>query len=235
MEIVYYDREEFEKEFSSFEDTLLKHGGIPGVIRKGTTIGDANIAIPHTSYYIKRGIAKLSLINEEGAEHILFFFGKGGIYPVTRLEETLTMEIYLHLVAVTDLEVITFPSSRIIEMNGQDNALFAAALDHYVRYANTLLYKLLMNTYNDSAKCVSSFLYLYAHHSFLPSGGTIDLTQEQVGQIIGLSRAQVTRILNTLRGEGIIQTSHSKIKVLDMERLRDFCPEIVDDDRFIDN
>ena len=222
----------FAKEFSSFADTILEHGGVSSIIRKGTIIQDANVPIPHTSFYIKKGIAKLCLINEDGSEHILFFFGKGSIYPVTRLEESLTMESYLHLVAVTDLEVITFPAGRIMEMNGPNNELFGAVMDHYVRYTNVLLYKLLMNTYNDSAKSVSSFLFLYSRHNEVTDGHSIDLTQEQVGQIVGLSRAQVTRILNTLRKEGIIQTSHSKIKVLDTERLRDFCPEIVDDDSF---
>lgn len=222
----------FAKEFSAFADVISEHGGVPGLIRKGTIIQEANGVVPHTSFYIKKGIAKHCIINEDGSEHILFFFGSGSIYPITCLKDPLTMENYLHLVAITDLEILSFPTSRILEMNGSDNKMFEAVIDHYVRYVNILLYKLLMNTYNDSAKSVSSFLYLYSHHNQVPDGQSIDLTQEQIGQIIGLSRAQVTRILNALRTEGIIQTSHSKIKILDSARLRDYCPEIVDEDGF---
>lgn len=217
----------FVDDFKPYEDLMLKHGGIRASIRKNTVIKDAN-SLAHVSYYIKSGFAKLVMTNEKGIEHIVFFVGEGSMYPITRFNALLTMEPYLDLIAVTDLEVIAFQGERILDMLQESREMTGAVIDHWVRYTNLLMTKLLLNSYSNSIMCVSSFLYLYAlqRHDL---NQVISLTQEQVGQMVGLSRVQISRVLTTLRNEGLIQTSNNQIKILDMDRLQERCSDITQD------
>lgn len=214
-------------DFSPFEDLFFEQGGVETVIPKGVTLDDANAALPRTTYYIKKGVAKLSIINETGAEHILFFMGQGSVYPINNLDDCFSMEVYVSMTALTDLEVISIFGENVEKMIAENGEFALAVTEHYMRYVNTLLTKILFNSYNDSTRCVPSFLYLYAASS---PENMVDLTQEQIGQILSLSRPQVVRVLNKLRTLEIVATRRGKLKVLDMERLRELCVSVVDDE-----
>lgn len=41
------------------------------------------------------------------------------------------------------------------------------------------------------------------------------MTQEQIGDALGLTSVHVNRSIRTLRGEGLIQTSRSAVRILD--------------------
>lgn len=215
-------------DFTSCREILLEYGGQKKLIPAGTILYDANTA-PHKSYYIDKGIAKLSSINENGNEMIMLLLGQGAIYPVTQLDASLfSLETHLHLTAITDLEVITFPSADIVDMMQANRKMILAVLDHYASYCNTILCKLMLQSYDDSELCVSSFLYLYARQEG-HCVNEVRLTQEQIGQLVGLSRIQVARVLKSLRDDGIIKTGRSGITILSLERLKESCSAVVDE------
>lgn len=212
--------------FSEYEDLILSYGGKIEKIQRGTILHNANNEVPdQTSYYIRSGIAKLTLIKEDGSENICFFYGEGSMYPVDWRDFSFSLEKFLHLAAVTDLEVISFPSRILNTILDNDHGFAKAAVSHYTHYVNTLLTKLLLGSYNNSLVCVSSFIYLYYNKS-TPS---FYLTQEQIASITGLSRTQVTRVLTTLRSEGIIETQRNKIRILDLEKLEGYCCTLIHD------
>jgi len=130
--------------FTPFTDLIARYGTPNSRIKKDTVLHDAN-GPNRTSYYIRKGVAKLSYIDEEGTEGTLFLFGRGSIYPINLLEDMLTMENYPQLVSVTDLDVIQFPALRIREMCAASKEFNFAIINHYVRYVNILLTKLLLN------------------------------------------------------------------------------------------
>ncbi len=204
-------------DFTPFAELIMQYGSRIR-IEKNTVLRDANGA-DRAAYFIRDGVAKLSFVNEEGTEGTLLFFGKGAIYPINGVDEVLTAENYLQLVSVTDMDVIRFPARRVLDLCRTSTEFNVAIINHYVRYVNVLITKLLLNSYNDSTQLVSALLYLYVHER----GGEntiIDLTQEQIGQITGLSRTQVTRVLSTLRNNSVIRTLRGRLQVIDPEKLR---------------
>lgn len=215
-----------EDHFSDFEDIIKKHSSGRKLIRKGTILHNAQ-AENKISYYIKEGIATLKMINESGHENILFFLCKGSVYPINTIPTALSMDGYLHLTAATDLKVLTFPAGNIQRMMAESHAFQDAVVRHYVKYTNVLLCKILLNSYNDSQKCICSFLYLYK--AYYGNNPKLNLNQEQIGQLLGLSRIQVARVLNVLRRESIIETSRNSIIIQDVDRLLNYCSDIVID------
>lgn len=216
----------FEDHFSVYEDVIKKYSTGPKRICKGTILHDAQ-AENKTSYYIMDGIAALKIINEAGVEQILFFLCKGSLYPVNTIRTPLSMDGYIQVIAVTDLTVFTFPARTIIKMLDESSGLSEAVIEHCVKYINVLLCRILLHSYNDSTNCICSFLYL--HHIYYSTNNIINLTQEQIGQLLGLSRVQVARVLSKLRQEKIIETRRNNITVLDPIRLKIKCSDIVSD------
>ena len=218
----------FKDSFSKFESIFLKNGGTVKHIRKGEVLHRAN-SVPQTSYYIKNGIAKLNILNEDGVESTLIFFSDGSIYPITCLKEPLALESYLQLIAVTDLDVISFPADKIVDMAANHVALIATIIEHYAKYASTILSKTLLTSYNDSHKCVSSFLYLYSVYS---NSQIVHLTQTNLSQITGFSRMQIVRVLSALKERDIIETSRNTIKIRNADELKKICSDIVAGETF---
>lgn len=203
-------------DFLPFVDLVTRFGTRTRV-KKNTVLRDAN-GTHRTSYFILNGVARLSYINEEGTEGTFFFFGRGSIYPINNSEEMLTTENYLQFVSVTDLDVIRFPAQRIRAICSASPKFCLAVIDHYVRYTNVLITKQLLNSYNDSTQLISALLLLYVSEK--PDNDLVDLSQEDIAQITGLSRTQVTRVLAVLRNNNVIQTSRGQLQIIDIETLR---------------
>lgn len=214
--------------FTPYEGLLLENGGKNEIIPKDTVLHEFHAPGRVNSFYIKKGIIKNTLINEDGGENIIYFLGIGAIYPINVYKEIFSMENYMYLTAVTDVEIIRFPSSLLVELSHKDKGFAEAVINSECRSSNLFLTRMLLNTYNNSLKLVCSFLYIYLYNRPVKNN-VINMTQEDVGKITGLSRMQITRVMNTLRTKGIIKTGRGNIKVLDIDALRDFCPEIVND------
>lgn len=213
-----------EDYFSEFSDIVEKHSSCRKFIPKGTILHEAQEK-DKTSYYIEDGIATLKMLNESGRENILFFLCKGSIYPINTIPTELSMDGYLYLIATTDLQVLTFPALTIKNMMNESTDFSNAIIKHYVQYTNILLSKILLNSYNDSKKCICSFLYLY--NFYYGNNYRLNLNQEQIGQILGLSRIQVARTLNILRQEKVIETKRNNIVILNNKTLLEYCSNIV--------
>lgn len=207
-------------DFTKFESLISKYGTRRHVLKDTILFGAT--AARHMSYYIINGIAKLSVMNEEGRESILCFFGKGSIYPVNCMETSFTYEEYMQLTAVTDLEVIEYRSDKILDMFNEDTKMAAAAIYRYNRYSIILVSKILMATYNNSLQLICSFLYLFEMQQDADKE-KIKLTQEDVGKITGISLSHTTRAIRVLKEEGIIKTHRGKLEILDMDALKDYC------------
>ena len=215
----------FTGDFSSYEELVKNHGGTLQHFRKGEVLEGAHTGIL-TSYFIKKGIAKLSCITEDGRERVLLFHGKDSIYPINCISDNFPTENYMFFTAVSDMEVLAFPSMNVIAMTEADNNFTVAVMNYYCRYANLMLTRSLLATYADTSQLVSSVLYLMAKSN--PSGEKyLDVTQEELGNITGLSRMQITRVLGDLRESGIVQTNRGNIAVLDLIELKRRCSAVV--------
>lgn len=215
----------FYDEFTRFEDLILRHGGKKKIFRKNSILYKAN-TIPWNSYLITDGIARLSLINKKGKEHCLFMMGKGSVYPINCTRDSFTTDRYTSFTAVTDLEVIAFPTVAILQCIEESPDFSIACINHHCRYENVLMAKMLMDTYRDSTQVICTFLYLYILHKPVKDA-VVDLSQDEIGKMVGISRNQVIRVINDLRANRIIQTAQKKIKIVDLSGLEEYCSDII--------
>lgn len=211
-------------DFSPFSEVILKKGGKQKHIPAKTLLHEATSEI-HTAYYIKQGLAKFSLVTEEGTENLVFFYGEGSIFPVNCSTELFALESFMTFTAITDLEVIAFPASKLAEIAYDNKDFVSAIIFHYSHYASSVLTRLMLRTYNDSVRLLATFLYLYSIHS--QEDGVVDLTQEEIGNMLGISRVQVSRAISTLKQDNSIQVNHKAIKITDIEKLKYRCSSIV--------
>ena len=209
-------------------ESKLQSIGKKKIIKKNTIISDIN-AHPHYSYYIKRGICKLNVLDENGSEKIMCFFGKGSLYPIIIYDQYKVLENYLEFSSITEVEAYRFPSVMIKELVSGNPDFAYACIDYYVRLSGLLLGRSLLNLYNNSTKSVCSFLYLfYNKNPADPSDEIIGLSQDDIGKILGLSRVQVSRVLSMLRNDNIIVTNRNNIEILDFEGLKTYCSDVVE-------
>jgi CRP-like cAMP-binding protein len=80
-------------------------------------------------------------------------------------------------------------------------------------------------SYDSAFVKTCNIVYMYIH--YLNKVG-INLTQAEIGEMIGETRLEVARSLKKLRDQGIIKTSKNCIEVLDPEVLKLNCnPDFV--------
>ena len=84
-------------------------------------------------------------------------------------------------------------------------------------YVNLLLYETAHQEYN------STFLYLLPARKPSPCGCVIDMTQDDLADILGVSRVQLTRALAMLRERDILRTHRGHIEITDRTALAAYC------------
>ena len=57
------------------------------------------------------------------------------------------------------------------------------------------------------------------------SGLTIEMTQENIADLLGMSRVQITREVTDLRSKGILATARGRLTVTDIRALASLCTE----------
>lgn len=219
-------------DFLPYADTILENGGKRKLFPANSRLSKAT-AEKKTAYYIEKGVAKLTLTTETGAENIIYFYAEGSIFPVNSSKTLFSLESSMNFIAITDLSVIAFPADQLSEMayHYKNKDFVDAIVMHYASYASGVLTRIMLNSYNDSYKMVATFLYLLSH-DINNKDRSIFLSQEDIGNVLGLSRIQVARVLKTLRESGIISTERKRIIILDHEALMDCCHDIVDTDDY---
>ncbi len=63
---------------------------------------------------------------------------------------------------------------------------------------------------------------LFNPHLYPGVGPTLPISQEELGQLAGLSRQRVNQALKRLEQEGLLRVEYGGITVLDLERMREF-------------
>ena len=123
-------------------------------------------------------------------------------------------------VALTDMQALAFTKAQFRRMFEENAQLNAQVVEWYSMYVNLLLYETAHQEYN------STFLKLC---NLLPArqpgpcGGVIDMTQDDLADILGVSRVQLTRALAVLRERDILRTHRGHIEITDRTALAAYC------------
>lgn len=172
-------------------------------------------------YYIDSGVLKTSLVHENGYVKTLYFAGAGSIYPGCHetqfsIEQSLTSE------AVTKVEALEFRREAFYEYAKRHAALMSSLLELYAAWINLHIYESAHQEYNSAFQKLCNLICL------LCMGGgyaqeRIELTQQDLADILSLERENVSRFLSRLRKEGVVDTHRGWFEVLDLDALLGYC------------
>ena len=121
------------------------------------------------------------------------------------------------------METLCFTNEAFLQMLCENRQLMLCTLNWYASYVNLLLYESAHQDYNSSFIKLCNLLYLFSQNS--PSGqeGRIDLTQENIAQILTMTRVNAARNLARLRDEKIIIPHRRWIEIIDQQALEAYC------------
>ncbi|MCC3359175.1 Crp/Fnr family transcriptional regulator [Bacillus sp. REN16] len=216
----------FENQFTDFKPLLLEIGE-RYLLEKGSVI--TNNIEPLYLYYIEKGIFRLSVNHIEGVSKTICFHGEGSICPYSLsrpINGTFQIDVdFFAITAITDIDTIRIRPKDFHQALKENTDLGIAMLDYVIMHSNLFMHETLTLSYDSAFVKTCNIVYIYTH--YLNKMG-INLTQAEIGEIIGETRLEVARSLKKLRDDGIIKTSRNCLEVLNPEALKLNCsPDFV--------
>ena len=173
-------------------------------------------------HYIISGAAIHFADHENGRRKIISFHGAGTVFPGYR-QYDYRIELSLITAALSDMKVLEFTKDQFQKMFETNTALSEQVVNWNSMYINRFLFEIIHQEYNPSFIKICNLLYLLTINQPACSGLVIDMTQEELADILGLSRIQLTRGLADLRKQNIISTTRGKVHVINLPDLAKFC------------
>lgn len=211
-------------EFGEFE-SLFKANSFPlRQVKRGqvlTTLG----AINNTSYFIKKGIIRFSLLNENGKEKTVSLWGPGEIFPIGVKVHHHKMDYEMVLTAFSKLEIYQFSYLQLRELASQNAPLAMRLLESDCDFISYLFYMSTSLAFSPVLTRICDVLYLYIpeKNRNLKEAELKNLSQEQLAAFVGASKPEVERALRYLRKEELIQTGRNHIFIPDVQNLLAHC------------
>mgnify|MGYP005806710617 CR=1 FL=1 len=211
----------FSNDYSELYTYFLTMPHKERTCKKGTCLWAPGEFIQRV-YYIKSGICVTAAEHEEGYRKILYFHSSRSVCPGFH-KSLFKIEKSLITTAITDMELLEFTKDDMYRMFQENRQLSAIAFESYARLINLLIYETAHQEYNNSFIKLCNLLYLFSQNS--PSGNPrrIDLSQENIADILTLNRVNVAKCLSRLRDEGIIVSHRKWIELTDPEALEHYC------------
>ena len=173
-------------------------------------------------HYIISGAAIHFADHENGRRKIISFHGAGTVFPGYH-QHDYKIELSLITAALSNMKVLEFTKDQFQKMFETNIALSEQVINWNSMYINRFLFEIVHQEYNPSFVKICNLLYLLTINQPACSGLVIDMTQEELAEILGLSRIQLTRGLSELRRQNIISTSRGKIHVINLPALASLC------------
>ncbi len=206
-----------EEEFLYIKDEIHIH-----IYHKGETIF-RSFDSADKMYIIFDGEIKISKIMSDGKEQILYIYEAGDFIGGHNI---LSEDKYLYSAyALSDTTVITISSRIFNERLIKNNRFLLAILEQSyerIRRAETLIDRLsVINTDVKVAKLLMNMMELYGRKR--PNGIMVkmNITQEELGSLAGISRETMSRKLNQFEEEGYIEIiSRGTLLIKDVDTLQ---------------
>lgn len=219
----------FEGCFTRFEEYLLKQKHILAPFRKGERLlRDHKIA--NAYFYIQSGTCAIYSTTEQGARKISCFYSSGCFTNIA-IDDNLE-SIYFHQVieALSDGTVLLFDKETILKILRENFDFVLQMLSFTNEMLALLTYQNLTLPClpSDTKLCDCLYMFYHYHTRFQKENPRrLWYSQEQIGDCIGVTRTQVTRLLRSLKAQGIIETHRGSIEIIDPPRLLEQCSNVV--------
>lgn len=211
----------FADDFRQFYEFFLSQPHICRTFRKGEYLWEPGQPYGKIHYIIS-GAAVHYADHENGHRKIISFHGAGTVFPGYR-QNDYKIELSLTTVALSDMQVLEFTKTQFQQMFESNTDLSEQVVNWHSMYINRFLFETVHQEYNPAMVKICNLLYLLTVNRPACSGLVLDMTQDELAEILGMSRVQITRELAKLRKENIISTSRGRIHILDLPALSALC------------
>lgn len=211
----------FTNDFAGSYEYFLTQPHVRKTFQKEEALWKLDEPLTHV-YYMISGVAVATLEHESGFRKISSFHSSGTVFPVSH-QSSFKIEQSIAVTAVSEVEALCFTNETFLQMLGENQRLMLETLNWYASYVNLVLYESAHQDYNSSFIKLCNLLYLFSQNS--PSGeeGRIDLTQENIAQLLTMTRVNAARNLARLRDEKIIIPHRRWIEIIDQQALEAYC------------
>lgn len=170
---------------------------------------------------VVEGLVKMANVSAEGKAMSFTGIGTGGWFGEGSLLKDEPRRY----------DIVALRDSRIAYM---PRATFMALLDESVAFNRFLLIQLNERLgqfiglvehdrlLGPDARLARGLASLFNPHLYPGSRSTLPISQEELGQLVGLSRQRVNQALQVLEQKGLLRVEYGGVTVLDLKGLRDF-------------
>lgn len=169
-------------------------------------------------------IAKTFVEHEDSYHKILHFHGDRTVYPGCQNSE-FKIESSIGTQALSKVETLEFTRENFYQMYQENMALNARILETYSMYINLFIYESAHQDYNNAFIKICNLLYLFSICSPARATNRIDLTQQDIADILAISLVNVTNNLSRLRREKVIASHRKWIEITDYPKLVSYCSD----------
>lgn len=213
----------FSEDFRSFQDYFFSQPHRRRTFARGDYLWRPERPF-ESVHYILSGVSQNYVEHENGQRKIISFHGPGTLFPGYHRQDY-KIERSLITRALSPMEVLEFSKEEFRLMFAYNGDLSAAVVEWYAMYVNLLLYDTAHQEYNSSFLKLCNLLYLLADSPVGGRQGVLYLTQDDLADLLGISRANLTRGLTQLRRQGILRTRRGLVELLDLPALAQCCSE----------
>lgn len=213
----------FSEDFRSFQDYFFSQPHRRRTFARGDYLWRPERPF-ESVHYILSGVSQNYVEHENGRRKIISFHGPGTLFPGYHRQDY-KIERSLITRALSPMEVLEFSKEEFRLMFAHNGDLSAAVVEWYAMYVNLLLYDTAHQEYNSSFLKLCNLLYLLADSPVGGRQGVLYLTQDDLADLLGISRANLTRGLAQLRRQGILRTRRGLVELLDLPALAQCCSE----------
>lgn len=166
---------------------------------------------PRYAYAVKSGIVKTYNVNSQGIEQLVTFHTALDVFPFTWMWGKAPSALYYYE-ALTDCELYQVPRERYLDFIKSDKQLLIAELEQHAKndVGRTMRLNALLNL-KARDKLIHTLHYLAQIHgsplkeNFITIN--LDLTQQDLANLIGITRETAATELNKLKKSGAIYYS----------------------------
>src|ERR1700744_2111616 len=203
------DSEAFEQLCRYAKHTTLKRG--TALFAKGDP-GNSLIAVI-------RGTIKISISSAEGRSAILNLIGPGEIFGEIALLDGLARTA--DATANTDCEIFVIDRREFLPFVKSQPELamkFIELLCTRVRLTSDQVEQVILQDLR--GRLASALLRLTEKHKLAPGGRTIAVTQQEISEMVGMTRESINKQLRIWAARNWVRLEHGAIVVLNTEALR---------------
>lgn len=213
----------FADDFHPFYEYFLSQPHTKRIFQKGNYLWKPGQPYDCIQYYVSGASVHFSE-HESGRRKIISFHGPGTIFPGYHTTD-FRIELSLTTIALSEIKVLEFTIPQFRSMFESNKELAESVVNWYSKYINRFLFETIHQEFNSSQVKLCNLLYLLTMNQPSNSGLVIEMTQEDIADILGMSRVQITRELTYLRSRGILYTTHGRLTITDLPALASLCTD----------